>query len=250
MSLRKIITRQFEHPRGILGRVVGFVLANRGSNLLRNRWTVDLLGPSGDERVLEIGCGPGVALELCLSAAVGVHAVGSNHIEDNYIGTDVTGIVALPNAVGVGIDHSALMIAKAAKRNRAAVKSGRLKLYEGPVDALPASTPAFDKAFSNNVIQFLDDQQGFLTKVAAHLRLGGVLATTYQPRHARATRTDALKMVERLTEIYARCGFGDLRWEELDLKPVPAVCVLGKKGQQGRHDRNSRTCIVRHPTSP
>jgi trans-aconitate methyltransferase len=205
MSVRKIITRQFEHPRGILGRLVGFVLASRGSNSLRNRWTVDLLAPSGDERVLEIGCGPGVALELCLAAGVGVHAVG--------------------------IDHSALMIAKAAKRNRAAVKSGRLTLYEGRVDALPATTPAFDKAFSNNVIQFLDDQQGFLTKVAAHLRLGGVLATTYQPRHAGATRRDALKMVERLTEIYADCGFEDLRWEELDLKPVPAVCVLGKKGQ-------------------
>jgi SAM-dependent methyltransferase len=131
----------------------------------------------------------------------------------------------------VGIDHSALMIAKAAKRNRAAVKSGRLKLYEGSVAALPASAPAFDKAFSNNVIQFVDDQQGFLTNIAAHLRLGGVLATTYQPRHARATRTDALKMVERLTEIYSRCGFEELRWEELDLSPVPAVCVLGKKGQ-------------------
>jgi SAM-dependent methyltransferase len=205
MSVRKIITRQFEHPRGILGRVVGFVLASRGSNSLRNRWTVDLLALSGDERVLEIGCGPAVALELCLAAGVGVHAVG--------------------------LDHSALMIAKAAKRNRAAVKSGRLKLYEGRVDALPATTPAFDKAFSNNVIQFLDDQQGFLAKVAAHLRLGGVLATTYQPRHARATRTDALKMVERLTEMYAGCGCEDLRWEELDLKPAPAVCVLGKKGQ-------------------
>jgi SAM-dependent methyltransferase len=205
MSLRKIITRQFEQPRGILGRVVGYILATRGSNVLRNRWTVDLLAPSGDERVFEIGCGPGVALELCLSAAAGVRAVG--------------------------IDHSALMIAKAAERNRAAVKSGRLELYEGSVDALPASAPAFDKAFSNNVIQFVDDQQRFLTNIAAHLRPGGVLATTYQPRQARATRADALKMVERLTEIYSRSGFEELRWEELDLKPVPAVCVLGKKGQ-------------------
>ena len=189
----------------MLGRVVGYILATRGSNLLRNRWTVDLLALSGDERVLEIGCGPGVALELCLSAAPGVRAAG--------------------------VDHSALMIAKAAERNRAAVKSGRLMLYKGSVGALPASAPAFDKAFSNNVIQFVDDQQGFLTNIAARLRPGGVLATTYQPRHARATRGDALKMVERLTEIYSRCGFEELRWEELNLKPVPAVCVLGKKGQ-------------------
>jgi hypothetical protein len=76
----------------------------------------------------------------------------------------------------------------------------------------------------------VNDRQGFLTNIAAHLRPGGVLATTYQPRHARATRADALKMVERLTEIYSRCGFEELRWEELDLNPVPAVCVLGKKG--------------------
>jgi SAM-dependent methyltransferase len=203
MSLRKILTRQFEHPRGILGRIVGYVLASRGSNLRRNRWTVDLLAPSGKERVLEIGCGPGVGLELCLAAAVGVHAVG--------------------------IDHSALMIKQAAKRNRAAVKDGRLKLYEGTIDALPAGTPAFDKAFSINVIQFLDDQPGFITMVAARLSVGGVLATSYQPRHANATRADALKMAERVSEIYARCGFHELRTEELDLKPVPAVCVIGRK---------------------
>src|SRR5262245_66597711 len=79
MSLRKIITRQFEHPQGMLGRVVGYILATRGSNLLRNRWTVDLLAPSGDERVLEIGCGAGGALGRCLAGGTGVRCIVGAH---------------------------------------------------------------------------------------------------------------------------------------------------------------------------
>ena len=51
------------------GRIVGFILAGRGSNLLRNRWTVDRLDPTSGDRVLEIGCGPGIALGLLLSRA-------------------------------------------------------------------------------------------------------------------------------------------------------------------------------------
>jgi ubiquinone/menaquinone biosynthesis C-methylase UbiE len=131
----------------------------------------------------------------------------------------------------VGIDHSALMIAQSAKRNRTAMKSGRLKLFEGTVDTLPVGTSPFDKALSINVIQFLDDKQGFVAKIAAHLKPGGTLATTYQPRHAKATRADAVQMAETLAEIYSRCGLEDVRWQELDLKPVPAICLLGTKQQ-------------------
>lgn len=66
MSLREAIVSQFQRPRGILGRVVGWILSGRGSNLQRNRWTVRLIAPARGDKVLEVGCGPGVALQLCL----------------------------------------------------------------------------------------------------------------------------------------------------------------------------------------
>jgi cyclopropane fatty-acyl-phospholipid synthase-like methyltransferase len=200
VSLRRAIISQFERPRGLLGRIVGWILSGRGSNLQRNRWTVDLLALQSGLRVLEIGCGPGVALELCL-AREGVRAVG--------------------------VDHSALMIAQAAKRNAHAVKAGRLQLVEGTIEAAPGDTP-FDRLFSINVIQFVD-RPAFIARAKALLKPGGVMAATYQPRHAKATRADALKMAAELTQLMTVTGFSGLRLEELDLKPVPAICVVGTR---------------------
>ena len=83
--------------------------------------------------------------------------------------------------------------------------------------------------FSINVIQFVD-QPAFVARTKALLKRGGTFAATYQPRHAKATREDALKMAARLSEMLAAQGFTQVRTEELDLKPVPAVCVLGVRG--------------------
>jgi cyclopropane fatty-acyl-phospholipid synthase-like methyltransferase len=200
MSLRDAIVSQFERPRGWLGRIAGWILATRGANVRRNRWTVDLLAPLSGERVLEVGCGPGVALALCL---------------------------ARPGVRAVGVDHSTLMVKQAAKRNARAVKDGRLALVEGTIDALPSDAP-FDRLFSINVIQFVD-RRAFVARAAALLKPGGVMATTYQPRHAKATRADALTMAAELTDLMTAAGFSGVRVEELELKPVPAVCVLGTR---------------------
>src|SRR5262245_60825293 len=198
MSLRRHLFSQFERPRGLLGRIAGMILAGRGSNLARNRWTVDLLDPTAGERVLEIGCGPGVALTSCLAR---------------------TGVTA------VGVDHSGLMIRQAGKTNRNAVHAGRLTLHEGTIDTLPDATRSFDKAFAINVVQFVDPP-AFIASVKRVLEPGATFAITYQPRHAHATRGDALEMAERLGEMLTAEGFAPVRTEELDLKPVPAICVL------------------------
>ena len=201
MSARKAVVSQLARPRGVLGHIAGWILATRGSNVLRNRWTVDLLDPKDDEVVLEAGCGPGVALKLCLSRA---------------------------SVRAVGVDHSTVMIAQAARRNRRAIKAGRLKLFEGTLEVLPDTWGPFDKTFSINVIQFVD-QAAFVAWAKVLLKPGGTFAATYQPRHATATRVDALNMAARLSEILTAQGFVSVRTEELELKPVPAVCVLASR---------------------
>lgn len=202
MSLRSIIVSQFERPRGLLGWLVGWILARRGSNLTRNRWTVDLLDPKSGERVLEVGCGPGVALELCLSRM---------------------------SVKAVGVDHSALMISQAAKRNTKAMRAGRLTLIEGAIADVPGHLAPFDKAFSINVIQFVD-KRAFIARARALLKPQGLFVTTYQPRDANASRSGALAMAAQLRELLTAEGFGDIRVEEIDLKPVPAVCVSARRG--------------------
>ena len=36
----------FGHPRGVLGRVAGAIMASRSSNVERNRWIAELLSPA------------------------------------------------------------------------------------------------------------------------------------------------------------------------------------------------------------
>lgn len=59
--MRQAIVRQFKHPNGVLGRLAAWIMAHR--NVRRNVWVVSLLGIEPHHHVLEVGCGPGVALE-------------------------------------------------------------------------------------------------------------------------------------------------------------------------------------------
>ena len=77
--MRKAIVQQFKRPSGVLGRLAGWIMARR--NLRRNEWVVSLLGIEPNHHVLEIGCGPGVALELAAELATRGRVVGVDHSE-------------------------------------------------------------------------------------------------------------------------------------------------------------------------
>ena len=81
---------QFHHPTGAVGHVAGWIMGRRSSNVARNRWAVQLLDVQPTDRVIELGCGPGVAI-----AALATRAI--------------RGLV-------VGVDHSQVMIRQARRR--------------------------------------------------------------------------------------------------------------------------------------
>ena len=54
---------------GLLGQLAGQVMANRSSNIERNRWMLELMRLKPRDRILEIGYGPGLALEGALQQA-------------------------------------------------------------------------------------------------------------------------------------------------------------------------------------
>ena len=111
--IRRSVVAQFHHPTGLGGHVAGWIMSHRPSNLARNRWAVDLLDIQPAERVLELGCGPGVALAEIAQRVV--------------------------DGVAVGVDHSPVMIRHAGRRNAAAVAAGRVQLVCAAVeDLLPA----------------------------------------------------------------------------------------------------------------
>ena len=203
MNLHQSLAAQFEWPRGTFGRIAGWVMAHRSSNRERNSWTVELLAPQSEDHILEIGCGPGLGLKACLERTT--------------------------NGLVVGLDHSLTMLHQAGVRNREAVQEGRLEFHLGNLDKLSYGDGYFDKIFSVNVIQLLDNRAGVFEMLRGKLRPGGRIATTYMPRGQNPSREKALAMADEIYQHMKAAGFAQMKIEILPLKPVPAVCVLGER---------------------
>jgi SAM-dependent methyltransferase len=199
-----VLVRQFHNPTGVGGHLAGWVMARRSSNVARSRWAVALLDVAPADRVLEIGCGPGVAIGALAARATAGHVVG--------------------------VDRSDLMIRQARRRNARAAREGRVRLIASAVEDLPAhGTPPFDVPFDAvlaiNTVGFWTDPVSRLAELRAHLAPGGRIALVSQPRGPGATASTSAAAAAELVELLARAGFTGPRVETLALDP-PAVCVL------------------------
>src|SRR5262249_34528049 len=191
---------QFHHPAGAVGHVAGWVMARRSSNVARNRWAVQLLDVQPTDRVIELGCGPGVAI-----AALAARAI--------------RGLV-------VGVDHSQVMIRQARRPNRAAGRAARVRLIHTPVESLSVSDGPFNAALAVNTVGMWPGPTARLRELARLLRPGGRIALVSQPRCPGATAATSAAAASELAGLLADAGFEHLRTEILDLDP-PAACVLG-----------------------
>lgn len=199
--MREIVVQQFKHPNGVLGRVAGWIMAHRASNLRRNSWAVSLLDIEPHHHVLELGCGPGIALK---------------HVAN----------LATEGRV-VGIDHSELMVKAASKRNARAVATGRVEVIQGTADTVADRGERFDRVLAVNVVQFWDEPVKTLHALRAMMTPRGVIGIAFQPRNKGATDKDAERGAERHQQLLQDAGFRGMRIETLDLKPK-VTCVLGQ----------------------
>ncbi|HEV2358968.1 MAG TPA: class I SAM-dependent methyltransferase [bacterium] len=194
------IVGQFGHPRGTVGRVTGWVMAYRPSNRQRNRWVVSLLDVQPTDRVLEIGFGPGIAIqELSWFATAG-------HV--------------------YGVDHSQVMVRQACRRNAHAIRAGRVDLRRGSADDLPTFGEPLDAVLAVNSMGFWPDPARTLRQLRARLRPGGQIAIASQPRCPGATSETSQRAAHQIRLLLEAAGYSRIRIETLDLDP-PAVCVLG-----------------------
>jgi SAM-dependent methyltransferase len=206
------VRAQFSRPAGLPGRIAGGIMAHRASNRRRNAWAVSLLDVQREDRVLEIGFGPGIAIrELSARAPEG-------HVS--------------------GLDHSPVMVQQAARRNAEAVRRGQVDLRLAAAESLLALEAPFDKILAVNVPLFRDrpvEQLGNLRRV---LRTGGRIAIAFQPRGPGATDEAATTTGRELVSALRDAGFSQVRLETLELKPA-AVCALGVNASgesEGAHD--------------
>ena len=198
--MRNLVVRQFENPSGLLGRMAGWIMAHRESNRRRNGWAVSLLGIEPHHQVLELGCGPGIALEYAAKRATEGRVVG--------------------------VDHSELMVKVACRHNAEAIRNGRVEVLHGTAQTALERGMRFDRVFAVNVIQFWDSPQNTLRALRDVMTPGGTMAIAFQPRNKGATDEDAWRGAERHRQLLAQAGFHDLRTETLKLEPM-VICVLG-----------------------
>jgi ubiquinone/menaquinone biosynthesis C-methylase UbiE len=200
------VVRQFGHPRGIAGRVVGWVMAHRRSNQQRNRWVVSLLDVQPTDRLLEIGFGPGVAIA-------------------ELAGRATRGRV-------YGIDHSEVMLQQAGRRNAAAIRAHRVHLAHASVDQLPSFDDPLDAVLAVNSVGFWPAPVERLRQLRRLLRPGGRIALATQPRCPGATRTTTARAAQDLQDLLTQAGFSQVRAETLGLDP-PVACVLANNPTDG-----------------
>lgn len=178
-------------------------MAHRPSNRERNAWAVSLLDVQPTDRVLEIGCGPGVALlELARIAAEG------------YV---------------CGIDHSEVMLRQAARRNADGIRRGAVDLRLASVEALPVFDAPFDRMLAVNTMMFWPEPETRLEELRRLLRPGGRIAVAHQPRGPGATDATSAARGREIAASLGRAGFSEVRVETLPLEPA-VVCALGVNG--------------------
>jgi ubiquinone/menaquinone biosynthesis C-methylase UbiE len=195
MDLRK----QFAKPTGTLGWMVGHVMAMTNGD--RSEWVFSLLDLKPEDRVLEIGFGPG---------------------------TDVLRASKMASYVA-GVDHSDVMVKQASRRNAAAIREGRVKLQLAPANKLPYPEAHFDKIFAINSAQFWKDSVTTLGELGRVLRPGGWAALAVQPRSKGATEDHAHQAGRGLADAMKKAGFSEVHCESRAMKPVSTVCALGRK---------------------
>ncbi len=202
-GLKGYLVRQFGAPEGLAGRLAGMVMRHRASNRRRNEWTVDLMRLSPGHRVLELGYGPGYALELVCARLTG-------------------------GGQAFGIDRSEVMRAAAARANSGALAEGRLRLFCGSVEweALerePALQGPFDRVYSVNVWPFWERPVQVFAALSGRLAPGGQVLTTVQPRFGAGSDATARQIAAQMQQ----AGLTGIRTETLpDIEP-PAICVIG-----------------------
>ncbi len=196
----KNFNSQFAHPEGWIGRFVGMILALK--NRERNAWTISMLDIQPDDQVLEIGFGPGQAIQEVVKLT--------------------------PNGFVAGIDLSDAMVVQASKRNAAAIRSGRVLLQQGAESPLPFEDNKFNKVFAVNSMQFWSNPIEGLQEVRRVLKPGGRVVITIQPMWAK-TEKEVQSVAEKLVFQLKQVGFKQVRLETRRIKPITTVSGIGVK---------------------
>lgn len=198
------LARQFGHPTGLIGHLVGYFLSARGGEM--SRTVVEMSRVRPNDSVLEIGYGPGRAIEALALAAIHGHIAG--------------------------VDVSEVMLAQARKRNRRAIAVGRVDLRLGSVAELPFADQTFDKVLAINSLHHWPSPLQGLQEVRRVLKEGGTVLLALRMKESQGgmlkgpgvSETELLKVMDTLVA----ANFNHVRVERRE-DPLSMACVFAER---------------------
>lgn len=174
-----VLERQFGHPSGPLGTLIGVAMAIEHSVL--HRTVVNRLSLSTSDRVLEVGFGPGTAIKLASMQA---------------------GFVA-------GIEPSREMVAQAMFRNKSAIRAGRVEILRASAEAIPFPNDSFSVVYEVNSFSHWESPERGLAEIFRVLRFGGRLMMVLRKGHGEL-ESEIVRVVRDLSHL----GFKQIGFEE------------------------------------
>jgi ubiquinone/menaquinone biosynthesis C-methylase UbiE len=166
-----------------------------------NRWMVDCLEVGPGDRLLDVGCGPGLAVEY----AAGVRG-----------------------ARAAGVDVSEVMVRQARRRNRRAIARNVVEIQRADAARLPYADASFTAAATLNSLQFWPSPEAGLAELERVLVPGGRVAVVLMARTGDPSHVDDPDWVVETTDVMAAAGFSDVRAEARTFGGVPHRALLGR----------------------
>jgi trans-aconitate methyltransferase len=159
-------------------------------------WAVDRLDVNPRDRILEVGCGPGVAISL---------------VAEKLDGGRIT-----------AIDRSTTAIERAARRNDAHVSTGTVVLRNTDLAGFRCDQASFDKAFAVNVNVFwVRDATAEIRVLWEALRPGGILHLVYGGAVSVHDRDKLRRVADTAARALVSAGF------DVDVTNGNPMCVTG-----------------------
>ncbi len=216
----ELMEDNFRRPTGRAGRFFGNLMAVQHRSL--TEWTIEHMDVRGRHRVLDVGCGGGMAVKLLSRRAA-------------------QGFVA-------GVDYSMAMVEQAVRRNLPTIARGRVEVRHGDCSQLPYDDASFDQVCAIETFYFWPDPLGGLAEAYRVLKPGGQVAVTLEMSQEAADdpsltqRFFGRRFTERseraglhilsgddLVDRLTKAGFQDARFVSEPRRSLGWVCALARK---------------------
>jgi ubiquinone/menaquinone biosynthesis C-methylase UbiE len=208
MSYNTFFSKQARQPSGLFGRFFSSRIFDKG-NVELNSFVRETLAVESDDRILEIGSGPGAMVKTIADS------VDSVVIE--------------------AVDFSKPMIAVCSKRNKKHIRAGKVKVHLGDFNHIPFGEDCFDIVFTVNTIYFWENPEATLAKICRELKPGGRLVIGFHAKdemEQKPLSADVFRYYspeDVIDLLQANGGFSEAVAISRDAQKMTCYCAVGTK---------------------